>query len=133
MQYEGEVPTDLETYDRPQSAATKITNVNFNDFTADMYDQFGEKMNVDVTFEIEGTGAKIEDGKLVEETVDEKVEYEIVATVGDLVEKQQRVIYPEPEIEEPNPDDAPITRKEYEELKQALEIALGGVTDDTTR
>ena len=37
LQYEGEVPTDLETYEKPQSEATKITNVDFNDFTADIY------------------------------------------------------------------------------------------------
>ena len=130
--YKGESIEDLKTY-TPTPKEVRL-DVDFYGLTGKVYDQYGDVMDLPITFTIEGTDkAKIEDGKLVEEEVDEKVEYEIVATVGDLVEKQQRVIYPEPEIEEPNPDDAPITRKEFEELKQALEIALGGMADDTTR
>ena len=93
LQYEGEVPTDLETYEKPQSVATKITNVNFNNFTADIYDQFGEKMNVDVTFEIEGTSARIEDGKIVEDAVEEDTSYFIVARYENLEERQERFLY----------------------------------------
>lgn len=130
--YKGEPIEDLKTY-TPTPKETRL-DVDFYGLTGKVYDQYGDAMELPITFTIEGTdSAKIEDGKLVEGEVDEKVEYEIVATVGDLVEKQQRMIYPEPVIEEPNPDDAPITRKEYEELKQALEIALGGMADDTTR
>ena len=130
--YKGEPIEDLKTY-VPTPKEARL-DADFYGLTGKVYDKYGDVMDLPITFTIEGTDkAKIEDGKLVEEEVDEKVEYEIVATVGDLVEKQQRVIYPEPEIEEPNPDDTPITRKEYEELKQALEIALGGMADDTTR
>lgn len=93
LQYEDKVPTDLEVYERPQSVATKITNVDFNNFTADIYDQFGERMNVDVAFEIEGTGARIENGELIEDEVEEDTSYFIVARYGDLEEKQKRTIY----------------------------------------
>ena len=93
LQYEDKVPIDLEVYERPQSVATKITNVDFNNFTADIYDQFGERMNVDVAFEIEGTGARIENGELIEDEVEEDTSYFIVARYGDLEEKQKRTIY----------------------------------------
>ena len=93
LQYEGEIPTDLETYERPQSAATKITNVNFYNFTADIYDQFGDKMNVDVEFTIDGAGARIENGKIIEDVVDTDTSYFIVARYGNLEERRERTIY----------------------------------------
>ena len=94
LQYEGEVPTDLETYEKPQSVATKITNVNFNNLTGKIYDQFGEKMNVDVEFEIEGTDkARIENGTIIEDVVEEDTSYFIIAKYGDLEERQKRTIY----------------------------------------
>lgn len=99
LQYEGEVPKDLETYEKPQSAATKITNVNFNNLTADIYDQFGEKMNVDVEFMIDGTGARIENGEIIEDAVDNDTSYFIVARYGNLEERQERTIYAPREIE----------------------------------
>ena len=123
LQYDGEVPTDLETYDRPQSAATTITNVNFYNFTADIYDQFGEKMNVDVTFEIEGTGARIENGEIIEDVVDSDTSYFIVAKYGDLEERQERTIYVPREVE---PSEIDILNNEIEELKRTIDIMLGG-------
>lgn len=122
--YEGEVPTDLETYEKPQSEATKIKNVDFNDFTADIYDQFGDKMNVDVTFEIEGTDkARLEDGKIIEDVVDTDTSYFIVAKHGDLEERQERIIYAPREVE---PSEMDILNNEIEELKQTIDIILGG-------
>ena len=93
LQYEGKIPTDLEVYGKPQSVATKLTNVDFNNFTADVYDQFGEKMNVDLAFEIEGTEARIENGELIEDVVEEDTSYFIVARYGDLEKRQKRTIY----------------------------------------
>lgn len=115
LQYEGEVPTDLETYEKPQSVATKIANVDFNNFTADIYDQFGEKMNVDVTFEIEGTGARIEDGKIIEDVVDNDTSYFIVAKCGDLIQREERYIYPEVKHQ---------TTTDFEERLSATEHAM---------
>ena len=113
LQYEGEVPTDLETYEKPQSAATKITNVNFNNFTADIYDQFGDKMNVDVEFMIDGTGARIENGEIIEDVVDNDTSYFIVAKCGDLEERQERTIYAPREVE---PSEIDLLNKKIELL-----------------
>ena len=123
MQYEDEIPSDLEVYDKPQSVATKLTNVDFYNFTADIYDQFGEKMNVDATFEIEGTGARIENGKIVEDVVDTDTPYFIVAKYGDLEERQERFLYAPREVE---PSEIDILNNEITKLKQTIDIMLGG-------
>lgn len=115
LQYEGKVPTDLETYKKPQSVATTLTNVNFNNFTADIYDQFGEKMNVDVEFTIEGTGARIEDGTIIEDVVDNDTSYFIVAKYGNLEERQERTIYAPREVE-------PIEDVDEETLKRIADL-----------
>ena len=52
LQYEDKVPIDLEVYERPQSVATKITNVDFNNFTADIYDQFQEELIVELAMKL---------------------------------------------------------------------------------
>ena len=113
LQYEGEVPTDLETYEKPQSAATTITNVNFYNFTADIYDQFGDKMNVDVEFTIDGAGARIEDGTIIEDVVDNDTSYFIVAKYGNLEKRQERTIYAPREVE---PSEIDILNKKIELL-----------------
>lgn len=113
LQYEGEVPTDLETYEKPQSVATKITNVDFYNFTADIYDQFGEKMNVDVEFTIDGAGARIEDGEIIEDVVDNDTSYFIVARYENLEERQGRTIYAPREVE---PSEIYILNKKIELL-----------------
>lgn len=113
LPYTEENPTDLETYEKPQPVATKITNVDFNNFTADIYDQFGEKMNVGVTFEIEGTSARIEDGKIIEDVVDNDTSYFIVAKYGNLEERQERIIYGPREVE---PSEIEILNKKIELL-----------------
>ena len=121
--YEDEVPTDLEVYEKPQSVATKLTNVDFNNFTADIYDQFGEKMNVDVTFEIEGMGARIEDGTIIEDVVENDTSYFIVAKHGDLEERQERIIYAPREVE---PSQIDILNNEIAELEEVIDTILGG-------
>ena len=123
LQYEGEVPTDLETYEKPQSVATTITNVDFDNFKADIYDQFGDKMNVDVTFEIEGTGARIEDGEVIEDAVDNDTSYFIVAKYDDLEERQERFLYAPREVE---PSQIDILNNKIAELEQVIDTILGG-------
>ena len=122
LQYEGEVPSDLKTYEKPQSAATTITNVDFNNFTADIYDQFGDEMNVDVTFEIEGTGARIEDGKIIEDVVENDTSYFIVAKYGNLEERQERTIYAPREVE---PSEIDILNNKIAELEQVIDTIVG--------
>lgn len=128
--YNGEKVEDLKDYiPKPKIARLEA---DFYSLTGKVFDQYGDILDAPIEFTVEGTDkAKIEDGKLIEEEVEEQTSFFIVAKVGNLEEKQERFLYPKPEP--PSPDDAPITRKEYEELKQALEIALGGATDDTVR
>lgn len=130
--YTGEEIEDLKDY-IPKPKVARL-DVDFYNLTGKVYDQYGDILDAPIDFTVEGTDkVKIENGTLIEEEVEEQTSFFIVAKVGDLEEKQERFLYPKPEPVEPSPDDAPITRKEYEELKQALEIALGGGQDDTSR
>ena len=120
--YEGEIPTTAEDWE-PNPAATKLMVKDWNNLTAKIYDQYGSEMEVTPQWSIEGVGAKIADGKIVEDEVKSDTSYFIVAKVGDLEERQERTIHaPAEEISE----DAPVSRAEYEELKAALEAMLVG-------
>ena len=122
LPYTEENPTDLETYEKPQSAATTITNVDFNNFTADIYDQFGEKMNANVTFEIEGTGARIEDGTIIEDVVENDTSYFIIARYDNLEERQERFLYAPREVE---PSQIDILNNEVAELEEVIDTIVG--------
>lgn len=75
--------------------------VNFYDFTGKVFDQYGEVMDKEVQFEVQGTDkARIENNKVIEEEVKELTSYFIVASCGELVQKEERFIYP-PVKEEP--------------------------------
>lgn len=130
--YVGEEIQDLKDYvAKPKVARLEA---DFYSLTGKVFDQYGDLLDAPIDFTVEGTDkAKIEKGKLIEEEVTEETSFFIVAKVGDLEQREERFLYPRPKEVEPNPDDAPITRKEYNELKQALEIALGGGEIDTTR
>ncbi|MDU1582146.1 MAG: hypothetical protein E6864_00175 [Peptoniphilus harei] len=70
--------------------------VNFYDFTGKVYDQYGEVMDKEIQFEIQCTDkARIENNKVVEEEVEEMTSYFIVASCGELVQKEERFIYPQ--------------------------------------
>ena len=130
--YVGEEIEDLKDYVAKPKVAR--LDADFYRLTGKVYDQYGDIIDAPISFTIEGTDkVKIEDGKLIKEEVEEDTSYFIVAKVGDLEQRQERFLYPKPTEVEPSPEDAPVTRKEYEELKQALEIALGGATDDISR
>ena len=123
QQFTGEIPTTAEDWE-PNPMATKLEVKDWNNLQAKVYDQYGAEMEVSPTWSVEGVGATIENGKVVESEVVEDTSYFIVAKVGDLEERQERTIYaPAPEI----PDsEAPVSRAEYEELKAALDAMLGG-------
>ena len=75
--------------------------VNFYDLTGKVYDQYGEVMDKQVQFEIQGTDkARIENNKIVEEEVEQITSYFIAASCGELVQREERFIYP-PLKEEP--------------------------------
>lgn len=74
--------------------------INFYALTGKVYDQYGEVMEKQVQFEIQGTDkARIENNKVVEEEVTEETSYFIVASCGALVQKEERFIYPSAPVE----------------------------------
>lgn len=120
--YTGEEIKDLKDY----VVKPKVTrlDVDFYSLTGKVYDQYGDLIDAPISFTIEGTDkAKIEDGKLIKEEVEEETSFFIVAKVGELEERQERHLYPPVE---PSPEDTPVTRKEYEELKSTIDTMLGG-------
>ena len=127
--YSGEEIEDLKDY-IPKPKVARL-EADFYRLTGKVYDQYGDVLDAPIDFTVEGTDkAKIENGKLIEEEVDQETSFFIIAKVGNLEERQERFLYPPVE---PSPEDTPVTRQEYEELKKAIEIALGGATDDTSR
>lgn len=91
LPYTEETPTDLETYDITPVATT--LKADFNNLAGKLYNQYGLEMDLPIEFSIEGTGARIENGKIVEDVVEEDTSYFIVAKYGDLEERQERFLY----------------------------------------
>lgn len=78
----------------------KSIDVNFYALTGKVFDQYGEVMDKEISFEVQGSDkARIEDNKLIEEEVEEMTSYFIVAKCGDLVQKEERFIYPPAPVE----------------------------------
>lgn len=93
---------DLEDLILPTPTLTFIA-VDFYDFYGKAYDQYGEEIQADITFEIQGTDkARIENGKLITEEVQEETSFFIVAKCGTLEEKQERTLYPVAKDTEPS-------------------------------
>lgn len=70
-------------------------DVNFYELSGKVYDQYGNEIQAEITFSVEGTDkAKIENGKLVEEDVEEMTPYFIVAKCSELQQKEEKIIYP---------------------------------------
>lgn len=77
-------------------------DVNFYNLSGKAYDQYGEEIQADIIFEIEGTDkAKIENNELIEEEVTEITSFFIVAKCGDVEKREERFIYPKVEPKEP--------------------------------
>lgn len=67
---------------------------DFITFKGSVYDQYGDILDVPIKYTIEGTDkARIEGNNLIEDPVEEDTHYVIKATIGDLVDKQERTIY----------------------------------------
>ena len=96
----------LEDIELERPKATNL-DVDFYNLTAKVYDQYGDDLQEQVNFTIEGTDkARIQDNKVIEEEVEKETSFFIVAKVGTLEERQERTIYPkvvekvEPKISE---------------------------------
>ena len=110
--YEGEIPTTAEDWE-PNPTATKLIIKDWQNMIGEVYDQYGQVMDVTPTFIIEGDGATIQDGKIIENTVSVDTPYTIIAAVGDLSERQERTIYAPGEIA---PSEIDILNKKVELL-----------------
>lgn len=89
---------------------------NFFELNGEVYDQYGDRIEKEINFEIEGTEkARIENNNIIEEEVDEPTSYFIVAKCGDLTQKEERYIYPEVKHQ---------TTTEFEERLSATEHAM---------
>lgn len=108
---------DLEDLMLPTPTPT-FMKVDFYNLTGKVFDQYGDEIFKDITFEIQGTNkAKIENNKLITEEVTEITSYFIIAKCGNLEEKQERKLYPKPEEPKPQPDMTATLFKEVANLK----------------
>ena len=116
LDYTGDVST-LEDLVLPTSKPTFMT-VDFYNFSGHVYDQYGDEIFKDITFEVVGTDkAKIENKKLIEEEVQEETSFFIVAKCGNLEEKQERFIYPPAPVEPEKENPTDTLAKEVAKLK----------------
>ncbi len=108
---------DLEDLILPKPTPT-FMEVDFYDFKGKVFDQYGEDIKTDITFEIQGTDkAKIENNKIIEQEVEEITSYFIVAKCGELEEKEERFIYPPAPVEPEKENPTDTLAKEVAKLK----------------
>ena len=121
--YTGEEIADLVDY-IPKPKVTRF-EADFYNLTGKVYDQYGDIFDAPISFEIEGTDkVKIADGKLIEEEVEAETSFFIAAKVGNLEERQERFLYPKPEIKD-KPKEQEVTNtllKTVSDLQ--LEVAM---------
>lgn len=130
--FEGD-PRDFDDLILPEPKE-KTMDIDFYNLTGKVYDQYGELMEKQVQFEIQGTDkARIENNKIIEEEVKEITSYFIVAKCGELEEKQERFIYPRPEPREPEPSEPEpsepkdnLLEERVSNLEKSVNIITGG-------
>lgn len=116
VRFEGD-SRDFDNLILPASQANNI-DVNFYELTGKVYDQYGDLMDKKISFEVQGTDkAKIENNKVVEEEVEEITSYFIVASCGELVQKEERFIYPPAPVEPEKENPTDTLAKEITKLK----------------
>ena len=100
----------------------KPTNldVNFDSLTGKVLDQYGNVFDGEVIFTIDSDVARIEDGTIVEDEVEEDTEYKIIASYNDLIVQENRIIHPF------TPNETDILKYEIEELRQVIDVLVGG-------
>lgn len=82
-----------EEFTQEEPKATKL-DVDFNNLIGNVLNQYEDVFSTDITFSIEGTDkARIQDNSIIEEDVNEDIEYYIVAKYKELEEKQKRIIH----------------------------------------
>ena len=91
--YAGIEPTLYQEWNPPKPKASALIVTNWFGLQGIIYDQYGEEMEVEIQFSIEGKNAKIEDNKIIEDVVDTDTSYFIVAKYGNLEKRQERFLY----------------------------------------
>ncbi|WP_034440073.1 hypothetical protein, partial [Clostridium ihumii] len=108
--------------------------VDFNSLKGKVLDQYGSIISENIIFSVEGSDkAKIENNKIIEESVLIDTDYFIVAKYGDLIEKQQYTIYA-PKVIKESVDEEKVAMAEaivdlnsqIEMLKKEIELLKGG-------
>lgn len=113
--YDGDI-SELQDIQLEKPKATSMVP-DFYTLKGAVYDQYGDAMEEPIIYTIEGTDkARIENGEIIEEKVEEETKYVIKATAGDLIETQERTIYKE--------EAHGMTTKELEERLSATEQAM---------
>lgn len=113
--YDGDT-SELQDIRLEEPKATSMVP-DFYALNGAVYDQYGDAMGASINYSIEGTDkARIENGTIIEEKVEEDTKYVIKATAGDLIETLERTIYKE----EPRG----MTTQELEERLSATEQAM---------
>lgn len=104
-------------------------DINFYNLSGKVYDQYGNEIQAEITFSVEGTDkAKIEKNELIEEEVTEITSFFIVAKCGDVEKREERFIYPKVEPKEP-PNKEPTEVEKLEAKVNVLE-EQGAFRDD---
>lgn len=85
---------DYEIFHLEKRVPTRM-DVNCRSLYGTVYDQYGDKMDIEITYTVEGE-AKIEDGRLIENEVKEPSTYTVRASVGDLEEIEVFNVFPKP-------------------------------------
>ncbi|WP_138158784.1 hypothetical protein [Peptoniphilus catoniae] len=123
--YMGDI-SKLEDIELETSKAIKLY-VDFYNLTAKVYDQYGDEIQEKVNFTIEGTDkARIENNKIIEEEVTEITSYFIVAKCKELIEKEERFIYPTIK-EEPKNSNIEERLEATEKAMADLMLMIGGM------
>lgn len=107
----------------------KVTNldVDFYNLTVKVYDQYGDEIQEQVSFTIEGTDkARIENNNVIEEEVEKETSFFIVAKVGTLEERQERTIYPKV-VEEAKNSNIEERLEATEQAMADLMLMMGGM------
>ena len=120
-----DIPTDLQEWN-PNPQATTLKVIDWYNLRAKVYDQYGDLVETDVNFTVEGTSARIEDGKIVEDVVEEDTSYFIVAKYGDLEERQERFLYAPREVE---PSEIDVLNNKIAELEELVEKQATTITN----
>lgn len=118
----------------PEQPMPSKLDVNFDSLEGKVIDQYGDIFYGEVDFYIESGVARIEDGVVVEDIVEEDTDYTIYAKYNDLEVFETRTIYPSipsdahilrEEISPVIYDEFPKTKRDLEDISHALNELLG--------